>query len=163
MFRKFFGIVFVLTLANCAAMEATNPLSQPQSDSSTAAQAIKHGSPPLSALSQPPTQTIEDEAAASLDAGDGDETASASPASGSGIILGSQIVSLGDPTDPGLWVKTDFVQTEQLGTVAIAGGQPMQVTLRPLEGSGSPQISLAALRLLGASLTALPEVTLSRF
>lgn len=162
MMRKSVGIAILLALANCAAMDATNPLNLPQSKSSTSSQVTENGSAPLSALRQSPLPSVEAKGAAALDAGNGAGSADASAVSGAGKVLGSQIVSLGDPTEPGLWVKTDLVQAEQFGTVVIAGGQPMQVTLRPLEGSGSPQISLAALRLLGASLTSLPEVTLSR-
>jgi hypothetical protein len=162
MMRKIVGIALLLALANCAAMDATNPLNLPQSNNSTSMPDTAIGSAPLSALKQSPLPSIEAQGTGALDAGDGTGSADASTVSGAGKMLGTQIVSLGDPTEPGLCVKTDFVQTEHLGTVAIAGGQPMQVTLRPLEGSGSPQISLAALRLLGASLTALPEVTLSR-
>lgn len=162
MMRKFVGIALLFALANCAAMDATNPLNLPQSNNSTSTPNTANGSAPLSALKQSPLSSIEAQRTGALDVETGIGSTDASAVSGAGRILGSQIVSLGDPTEPGLWVKTDLVQTEQLGTVAIAGGQPMQVTLRPLEGSGSPQISLAALRLLGASLTALPEVTLSR-
>lgn len=162
MMRKIVGMALLLALANCAAMDATNPLNLPQSNNSTSTPNTANGSAPLSALKQSPLPSIEAQGAGALGAGNGTASADASAVSGAGKMLGSQIVSLGDPTEPGLWVKTDLVQAEQLGTVAIAGGQPLQVTLRPLEGSGNPQISLAALRLLGASLTALPEVTLSR-
>ena len=160
--RKFVGLALLLTLANCAALDANNPLNLPQSKNSFPSQVAENGSAPLSALKQSSLPPIEAQGAAALGAGNGAKIVDATAVSGAGKILGSQIVSLGDPTEPGLWVKTDLVQAEQLGTVAIVGGQPMQVTLRPLEGAGSPQISLAALRLLGASLTALPEVIVSR-
>jgi hypothetical protein len=78
--------------------------------------------------------------------------------------LGTTIASLGDPTDPGFWLKTPLVSAPAKGRVAVAGGGSAQVDLLPsggAPGSGS-QISLPALRLLGVALTDLPELTVYR-
>ena len=95
------------------------------------------------------TTTAEDRAAA---------TASA-PTSGE-RRLGTTIASLGSPTEPGIWFKTPLVSAVVQGRIEYQGTS-VNVELRPsggAAGSGS-QISLAAMRLLGAPLTGLPEVT----
>ena len=76
--------------------------------------------------------------------------------------LGSVTVSLGDPSDSGLWVKSALVTSDTPGTVRTAGGEAVAVTLRPLGGAGGPQISLSALQALGLPLTGLHSVTLAR-
>jgi len=73
--------------------------------------------------------------------------------------LGSTIASLGSPTDPGIWFKTPLVSAVTQGRVEY-NGKSVNVELRPsggAPGSGS-QISLAAMRLIEAPLTGLPEV-----
>ncbi len=75
-----------------------------------------------------------------------------------GRYLGTQTVSLGDPQAEGIWVKTSLVSAPQPGTVKLKDGANVLVDLRPLDGAGSAQISLSALRLLGLGLTSLPEV-----
>ncbi|MDD8023354.1 MAG: D-galactarate dehydratase [Paracoccaceae bacterium] len=78
--------------------------------------------------------------------------------------LGTTIASLGDPTDPGFWLKTPLVSAPAKGRVAVAGGASAQVDLLPLAGApgAGSQISLPALRLLGMALTDLPELTVYR-
>lgn len=74
--------------------------------------------------------------------------------------LGTTIASLGSPTDPGIWFKTPLVSAVTQGRVEY-NGKSVNVELRPsggAPGSGS-QISLAAMRLIEAPLTGLPEVT----
>ena len=81
--------------------------------------------------------------------------ASAAP-SGS---LGTTVASLGT-TEPGLWLETPLVTAPTQGRVEY-NGQTVSVQLRPSggePGSGS-QISLEAMRALGAPLTGLPELT----
>lgn len=80
-------------------------------------------------------------------------------ASGGARSLGTTIASLGPPTEPGIWMKTPLVSELTPGRVAYQGTE-INVELRPsggAAGSGS-QISLAAMRLLNAPLTGLPEV-----
>lgn len=73
--------------------------------------------------------------------------------------LGTSIASLGNPADPGIWLSTPLVDTLQSGRIAWQGNS-VNVELRPsggAAGSGS-EISLAAMRLLTAPLTDLPEI-----
>ena len=73
--------------------------------------------------------------------------------------LGTTVASLGSPTSPGLWLETALVSEPTTGRVEY-NGQTVTVELRPSggePGSGS-QISLEAMRALGAPLTGLPEL-----
>ena len=85
--------------------------------------------------------------------------AAAAPAGGE---LGEVTVALGDPADPGLWVKSALVMEDGPGTVRTASGAAIAVTLRPLGSDGGAQISLAALRALGLPLAGLSPVILAR-
>jgi hypothetical protein len=70
------------------------------------------------------------------------------------------VASLGPPTSPGLWLETALVSEPTTGRVEY-NGQTVTLELRPSggePGSGS-QISLDAMRALGAPLTGLPELT----
>ncbi len=75
--------------------------------------------------------------------------------------LGQTIASLGPPSEPGIWMKTPLVKSAVKGRVDYpAKGTSVVVELVPLDasqGAGS-QISLAAMRLIEADLTGLPEV-----
>ncbi|WP_226341220.1 D-galactarate dehydratase [Gemmobacter serpentinus] len=82
--------------------------------------------------------------------------ATASPAPAAQAALGKVTVGLGDPTASGFWLKTGLVKTVTPGLIKTAGGQTVQVELQP--GEGAAQLSLAAFRALGLSLTDLPEV-----
>ena len=73
--------------------------------------------------------------------------------------LGTTVVSLGSPADPGLWLETPLASEERPGRIVL-GEEGVLVTLRPsggAPGSGS-RISLPAMRLLKVSLTDLPTV-----
>jgi hypothetical protein len=78
-----------------------------------------------------------------------------------GARLGTTIASLGNPTEPGFWIRTPLARNEGPGRIEDpATGKSVRLHLIPLDapaGAGS-QVSLPALRLLGVSLTALPEV-----
>ncbi|MGK7755498.1 MULTISPECIES: hypothetical protein [unclassified Roseovarius] len=75
--------------------------------------------------------------------------------------LGTTVASLGAVAEPGIWMKTPLVSAPGKGRVEYpAKGTTVAVDLIPLDGeagSGS-QMSLAAMRLLEADLTGLPEV-----
>lgn len=76
------------------------------------------------------------------------------------LALGTTIASLGSPTEPGIWLKTPLVTELTPGRVTYEG-TTINIELRPsggAAGSGS-QISLAAMRLIGAPLTSLPALT----
>ena len=95
------------------------------------------------------TTTVEDRAAA----------VASIPVSGE-RRLGTTIATLGSPTDPGIWLKTPLVGEVTMGRI-VYRGTSVALELRPsgsAAGSGS-QISLAAMRLIGAPLTGLPEIT----
>lgn len=77
--------------------------------------------------------------------------------------LGVTIASLGPPTEPGIWLKTPLVDELSPGRI-VFNDKSINVELRPsggAPGSGS-QISLAAMRLIEAPLTGLPEITVFR-
>lgn len=91
------------------------------------------------------TASLDGDAAASLPAGGRGET----------------VATLGDPTEPGLWLRTPLVRAEQEGRVVTEGGASITLTLIPIEaepGAGS-RISLAAMQALGVSLTDLVSLT----
>ena len=77
--------------------------------------------------------------------------------------LGSTIGSLGSPTEPGIWLRTGLVGELVQGRV-VYQGKSVNLELRPSGGpaTAGSQISLAAMRLLGAPLTGLPELTVYR-
>lgn len=86
--------------------------------------------------------------------------ATAPPAAG-GRKIGTTIASLGAPTEPGFWLKTPLVTKPGKGRARYgANGKSVQLDLIPLDGpaSAGSRISLAALRLLDAPLTALAEL-----
>ena len=79
--------------------------------------------------------------------------------------LGNTIGSLGNPAEPGFWLKTPLVNAPTKGRLEYPGtGKSVAVDLIPIEGpkTGGSRVSLAALRLLGASLTGLPELVVYR-
>ncbi len=79
--------------------------------------------------------------------------------------LGKTVSSLGDPAQPGFWLKTPLVNAPVKGRVHYPGsGKSVAVDLIPIKGAktAGSRISLAALRLLGAPLTGLPELTVYR-
>jgi len=87
--------------------------------------------------------------------------AAAVPSQAGGAVLGRTIVSLGSPTEPGLWLKTPLVQAEAQGRVTNpATGKSSLVTLIPLAGppTAGSQMSLSALRVIDAPLAGLTEV-----
>jgi hypothetical protein len=89
-----------------------------------------------------------------------DKVAAARPAAG-GTDLGLTIASLGAPGEPGFWLKTPLVQAPGQGRVVYpANGKSVKVDLIPLTGDAGAgsRMSLAALRVIEAPLTGLPEV-----
>lgn len=75
--------------------------------------------------------------------------------------LGSTVASVGDVKEPGFWIKTPLVTNRTSGRIFYpATGRSVQVQLIPGGGpsGGGSQVSLAAMRLLGADPASLPEV-----
>ena len=80
---------------------------------------------------------------------------------GAGRLLGRTVASLGDPADPGLWIKTPLVTEPGKGRVVYpANGKAVQLDLIPIDGpkTAGSRMSLAALRVIEAPLAGLPEV-----
>lgn len=84
------------------------------------------------------------------------EAALAVKASAGERSLGKVAVSLGSPSEQGIWLKSPLVKTASKGRVVTAAGKSAAVDLLP--GSGAAQLSLAAYIALGLSLTSLPNV-----
>ncbi|MCA0870169.1 hypothetical protein LCL97_05010 [Seohaeicola saemankumensis] len=87
-----------------------------------------------------------------------DETPAAQPAIGGPLRT---IAGLGDPGQPGLWLRTPLVTSEGAGKVVLAAtGASAQVTLIPADGpaTGGSQLSLQGFQALGAPLTELIEL-----
>lgn len=97
-------------------------------------------------------------AAAAFDTTTAAEKTAALSAPAGGAELGRVVVSLGNPAEPGFWLRSALVNAPRPGTVRLASGATAQVDLLPLAGGG-PQLSLAAYRALGLGLTDLPQVT----
>lgn len=75
--------------------------------------------------------------------------------------LGATVASLGDPSQPGFWIKTPLVKSAAEGRIVNpANGKSAKVRLIPLGGpaSGGSQVSLPAMQLIGVSLTDLPTI-----
>ncbi len=87
--------------------------------------------------------------------------AAQSAESTAGTALGTSIASLGNPARPGFWLETPLVSSPAKGRVEYpVNGKWVAVDLIPIDGpaSGGSRISLAAMRLLEAPLTGLPQV-----
>lgn len=90
-----------------------------------------------------------------------EQAQAAAPPAGREQRLGTTIASLGDPSQPGFWIKTPLVRSETSGRIVNpATGKSAKVQLIPLGGpaSGGSQVSLPALQLIGVSLTDLPAI-----
>jgi hypothetical protein len=96
--------------------------------------------------------------AAAFDTTSAADKAAARAAPAGGAELGRVVVSLGNPAEPGFWLRSALVTAPRPGTVRLASGAAVQVDLQPLAGGGA-QLSLAAYRALGLGLTDLPQVT----
>lgn len=81
------------------------------------------------------------------------------PPANAETALGMTIASLGDVAEPGFWLKTPLVNAPAKGRVEY-NGKSAQVDLIPIEGpaTAGSRISLAAMRLIEAPLTGLPEI-----
>jgi hypothetical protein len=105
-------------------------------------------------------ETIDGTASADAAVMDGEGEAAGE---GEPTFIGFTVISLGDATDPGLWLETPLVVEEQPGRVIGEDGRVVFVTLRPSggeTGSGS-RLSLQGYQVLGIALTALPTVTVT--
>ena len=79
-------------------------------------------------------------------------------------VVDTTLVTLGDVTQPGIWIKTPLVASQRSGTATnVATGQSAQVTLIPIDGpaTAGSRASLQAMQALGLSLTDIAEVRVS--
>jgi len=122
-------------------------------------------------IAEPQVQQIDPGAARPPDAArtadefdttsDAQKTEAQNAPSGAERALGKTIASLGSPSEAGFWLKTPLINANGPGRVVYSQtGKSVQVTLVPLPGpdTAGSQLSLAAFRVIGAPLTALPEV-----
>lgn len=129
-----------------------------------AAGPIRTAAPVLTAATTPSRAPLSRPAAARPDAynqATADEKAAAAAPVAQARKLGTTIASLGNPTEQGFWIKTPLVSAAGKGKlVDPATGKSVNVDLIPLSGpeSGGSQVSLAALQMLGVSLTGLPRL-----
>ncbi|WP_224823368.1 hypothetical protein [Cognatishimia sp. MH4019] len=150
-----FGTLSALVFLAACAVPATQTAPDPEPENAAPEAALpKPAAPPPSArtVEQFDTTTAEERA----------EVVKAAATPAQDRALGTTVASLGDPTDPGFWLKTPLVSSEQPGRVTYpAAGTSVAVTLIPIDGpsTGGSRLSLPAMRLLQAPLTGLPEVT----
>lgn len=79
--------------------------------------------------------------------------------------LGMTVASLGAPAEPGFWLRTPLVSSPAKGRVVYPNtGKSVNVELLPRAGpaSAGSQMSLAAMRVIEAPLTDLPQVRVFR-
>lgn len=80
--------------------------------------------------------------------------AAAAPEPG-GRLLGTTVATLGDPGRPGFWIETTLTSNTGSGRLRYGeNGKSVEVDLIPISSGGS-RVSLAAVRVLEAPLTAL--------
>ena len=148
-------VLLVLSLSGCALLDRQAAAPPPPPDEPSLAEEI---------ASPVETQSLETlgagQSVAALDSTSEAEKAAAlaAPAPAASGELGRQVVALGSPADPGLWVQTSLVGAVTKGSVKAPNGQTLAVELRP--GSGAALMSLAAYQALGIGLTELPELVI---
>ena len=154
--RKTVGILGLCgVLAGCGALGIAPEGAQLGSDGQTRPQSRPEAL--QTAVRRPPTSARTAEA---FDTTTAEERAAAAApaATGAEKALGSTIVSLGNPAQPGFWLETPLVTAAAKGRVVYPGtGETVQVDLIPIADGGS-RLSLPAMRLLGVPLTDLVEV-----
>lgn len=147
------GLPTLLIVAGCILAGCAETSDGPTAQEVAPATGAEAAAPPTTA------ETVED-----FDTTTAEERAEAATPVGTATeqVLGTTVASLGDPADPGFWAETPLVQETRQGRLTYsATGQSVSVQLRPsggAPGSGT-RVSLPAMRVLGAPLTALPELT----
>lgn len=148
------GLALVM-LAGCGQIGALRPSAPAPADATPITTDVPAANAP-----PPPRGAVTAEQFDTTTAADRAEAAAA-PAVPGERRLGTTIASLGSPADPGFWAETGLVDAPVAGRLEYpANGTSVQVELRPsggAPGSGT-RVSLAAMRVLGAPLTGLPEL-----
>jgi hypothetical protein len=134
-FMRVFILFALLALPGCDTVQSLWPLDRAKPDP------VPVSAPPANVAVEPPVVPV-------------------APVATPGIGGAQTIAALGDPAQPGLWLKTPLVDREGPGRVSYAG-RTVDVTLIPIEGpeTAGSRMSLAAMRALGAPLTELVEVS----
>ena len=159
-------LMAVLVVSGCADAFGAKPPETAPTEAATPGAVAHEATLPGTAMTAPPPKPAARTAAA-LDTTTPEQRAAAAakPAASAETRLGSTIASLGDPTDPGFWLRTGLVSAETPGRIEDPrSGKSAQVTLIPSgrdAGAGS-EASLPALRLLEVDLTDLPELVVFR-
>lgn len=164
------SITMGIALTGCAQVEglfdrdAAAARVEPTAAASPDGGAAGHGDTQQAAPLRPPAARTAEGFDTSTEAQRADAVAAAQTTGGA-VDLGVTIASLGVPTKPGFWLKTPLADRPGKGRVDYpAKGTSVVVDLIPLDvspGAGS-QISLAAMRLIEADLTGLPELRVYR-
>ena len=158
-------VLGAVALSGCGA----GPFRAPQAPApSGTAAALPEGAAPApgTAAAPPPETARTQEEFDTTSAEERRAAAAPGPTDGDAaeVALGTTIASLGDPASPGFWAETPLVQSVRPGRLSYPGtGRSVQVELRPsggAPGSGT-RVSLPAMRVLEAPLTALPELTVT--
>lgn len=141
-------LILFTAVSGCAVLDRVRPAPSPVS-----------APEPTGTPSESPAVLGQGTTAAALDQTTVEERAAAlaAPAASAERSLGKVSVSLGSPAEQGFWLRSGIVTAAGKGRVVTAGGQSVAVDLIP--GEGAAQLSLAAFRALGLSLTDLPEVS----
>ena len=146
------AIAFGLAALSLAGCELAEPVLGARDAAPVAAATVVTAPPPAA-----DARTVED-----FDTTTAEQRAAAVAAepSGATALLGSTVVSLGDPARPGFWIETSLVDAPRPGFLENPEtGKSVEVEMLPSGGGGS-RVSLAAMRLLGAPLTGLPTMNL---
>lgn len=142
---------------------ATRPQARPEGAGTDTGAVIESAGVPVVERAVPPAARTEEDFDVTTEAER--EVAAAAPQTGGEVSLGTTVASLGDPTQPGFWLKTPLVSAPAKGRVVFPGsGKSSAVDLIPLDGpaTGGSRISLAAMRLIEAPLTELPTIEVYR-
>jgi len=77
--------------------------------------------------------------------------------------FGTTVATLGDPTQPGIWIKTPLISKRQKGRIVAANGKEVVADFIPLDGpaTAGSRMSLPAMQALGLALTDLHTVALN--
>lgn len=153
MLRVILVPVLALSLSGCALLQRKPEAAPPPAEATDLATEIASPVETTSLETMGAGQSVE-----ALDSTSEAEKSAALAAPAGGGELGRQVVALGSPADPGLWVQTSLVTAVTQGTVRAPNGQTLAVELRP--GSGAALMSLAAYQALGIALTDLPELVI---
>ena len=154
-------LIPVLTLSACEAMmtPASAPAPQPAAAGAPGvapAETLDPTPPPP----PPPAATTVDDFDTTTEEDKAEALQIDTPVSAE---LGTTLVTLGSPADPGIWLKTPLVSSLTPGRVTYRSNEA-NMELRPsggAAGSGS-EMSLPAMRVLEIPLTEIAEVTVFR-